>query len=75
MEDPVKIKDWFRQVENIINHHSITPFDIYNFDETGFRMGQSDQSIVITSSERKQRPKTLGSSTTQWVTVTAGINA
>ncbi|KXL45317.1 MAG: hypothetical protein FE78DRAFT_90642 [Acidomyces sp. 'richmondensis'] len=59
----------------MINFHSITLYDIYNFDETGFRMGQSGQSIVVTSSERKQRPKTLGSDTTEWVTVTQGVNA
>jgi len=74
-EDPETIQNWFTLVQNMINFHSITPYDIYNFDETGFRMGQSGQSIVVTSSERKQRPKTLGSDTTEWVTVTQGVNA
>jgi hypothetical protein len=74
-EDPEVIQNWFTLVQNMINYHSITLYDIYNFDETGFRMGQSGQSIVVTSSERKQRPKALGSDTTEWVTVTQGVNA
>jgi hypothetical protein len=74
-EDPETIQKWFTLVQNMISFHSITPYDIYNFDETGFRMGQSGQSIVVTSSERKRRPKALGSDTTEWVTVTQGINA
>ena len=74
-EDPSAIQKWFDLVATTINQHGITEHDIYNFDETGFKLGLSKQSIVVTSTERKQRPRVLGSHSSQWVTVIAGINA
>ncbi|KYG48998.1 hypothetical protein M433DRAFT_150523 [Acidomyces richmondensis BFW] len=44
----------------MINFRSIILYNIYNFDETSFGM--------VTSSERKQRLKTLVSNTTEKVT-------
>ncbi|QIX00721.1 hypothetical protein AMS68_006238 [Peltaster fructicola] len=75
MEDPVVITKWFELVKDTIERHGILAADIYNFDETGFQLGQTQDSIVVTATDRKRRPKALGSGTTTWVTVVAGINA
>jgi hypothetical protein len=44
-------------VKNTINKHGILPGDTYNFDETGFQMGQISASKVVTAIERVGRPK------------------
>lgn len=74
-EDPQVIQDWFRLVQNIISFHGIHKDDIYNFDESGFRIGYCQNTMVVTSTERKQRPKALVSDSTQWTTVIAAINS
>lgn len=58
-EDPKLIVDWFRLVANIIAKYGIQEEDIYNFDETGFMMGKISTNMVVTSSERHARPKTM----------------
>lgn len=74
-EDPQVIMEWFTLVQNIINCHGITEHDIYNFDESGFRLGHCQNTMVVTATERRQRPKALVSDSTQWQTVIACINA
>jgi hypothetical protein len=49
---------WFRLVRNIIDKYGIIEDDIYNFDETGFIMGQISAEMVVTSAERRNRPCT-----------------
>jgi hypothetical protein len=39
--------------------YSILNKDIYNFDETGFVMGQITKGAVVISAERRGRPKTV----------------
>lgn len=74
-EDPEVIIEWFRLVQNMIAYHGITTHDIYNFDESGFRLGHCQNTMVVTATERRQRPKALVSDSTQWQTVIACINA
>lgn len=74
-EDPQVIQDWFRLVQNMINFHKIHKDDIFNFDESGFQLGHCQNIMVVTSTERKQRPKALVSDSTQWITVIAAINS
>ena len=50
-EDPKVIEDWFRLVRNIITKYGIVDSDIWNFNETGFLMGQITSTLVITSSD------------------------
>ena len=39
-------------MKNIINKHGILLGDTYNFDETGFQMGQISASKVVTAIDR-----------------------
>jgi hypothetical protein len=50
MEDPNIIIEWFKLVERTITQYGITSDDIYNFDESGFAMGISATTKVITES-------------------------
>ena len=75
-EDFNLISGWFRLVRNIIAKYGITEDDIYNFDETGFAMGViSVSSKVVTSSERRGRPKTKQPGNRDWVSIIHGVNA
>jgi hypothetical protein len=68
-ETPEVIESWFALVRNIINKYSILPGDMYNFDETGFQLGQISTSKVVTSVEKQGRPKQIKPTGTEWVTV------
>jgi RecB family endonuclease NucS len=57
-EDPKIIQAWFALVQNIIAKYGIVNLDIYNFDETGFLMGMLLQAKVVTTSDRRSRPRT-----------------
>jgi DDE superfamily endonuclease/Tc5 transposase DNA-binding domain len=46
--DPQDIREWYRRLENKIKEHGIQPQDIYNMDETGFRIGVGRAHSVIT---------------------------
>jgi hypothetical protein len=66
---------WFELVKNMINFHGILEDDIYNFDETGFRLGQAGNHHVVTTADRKGRPTLIGSDSSEWVTIIACVNA
>jgi hypothetical protein len=74
-EDPETIQVWFRLVENTKAKYGIPDKDTYNFDETGFMMGQISTGAVFTGSERRGRPKTVQQGIREWTTVVQGINA
>lgn len=63
-ESPDAYTDWFRLVQNMINFHGIVEDDIYNFNETSFRIGQAGNQIVVTGTERRHRPTIIGSDST-----------
>jgi hypothetical protein len=67
--------DWFKLVKNTVDFHGILEDDIYNFDETGFRLGQAGNRLVVTAAERRGRPTLVGSDSTQWTTVITCVNA
>jgi hypothetical protein len=71
-EDPERIRAWFELVKNTINKHGILPGDTYNFDETGFQMGQISASKVVTAVDRVGRPKQIKPTNTEWVTLIQG---
>jgi hypothetical protein len=56
-EDPKLIREWFSVISNTKAKYGICDEDIYNFDETGFQMGQIRSAMVVTSSKRSLRPK------------------
>jgi hypothetical protein len=74
-EDPTIIGKWFDRVQAIIAEKGIDTNDIFNFDETGFQMGVISGGMVVTGSERRNRPKAIQPGNRQWVTVIQGISA
>jgi hypothetical protein len=74
-EDPEIIRDWFRLVQNVVAKYGILEQDIFNFDEAGFAMGVVATAKVVTSSERRNRPKTAQPGNREWVTIIQGINS
>ena len=58
-EDPELIYSWFELIQNTITKYRINDIDIYNFDETGFIIGVILTAIVITSSDRRAKAKTV----------------
>jgi hypothetical protein len=44
-------------MRNIIAKYGIVNADIYNFNETGFIMGQIIASMIVTSSDKRGKPK------------------
>jgi len=74
-EDSDVIQGWFGLVANIKAKYGIQDDDTYNFDETGFMMGQISTGAVVTASERRGRPKQVQPGNREWTTVIKGINA
>jgi hypothetical protein len=58
-ESPDDIRTWFELVRNTKAKHGILDDDTWNFDETGFMMGQITPGMVVTASERRARPKAI----------------
>ncbi len=74
-EDPEVVRAWFTLVRNMIAKYGIHETDIYNFDETGFLMGMLSSAKVVTSSERRGKPRTKQPGNREWVTVIQGVCA
>ena len=74
-EDPKLVSSWFKLVGDTIAQYGVVDEDIYNFDETGFQMGVISTSKVITTSERKGRPRTTQLGNREWVTAIEAVNA
>ena len=60
---------WFKLVRNMIQKHGIAKEDIFNFDEAGFQMGVILTGIIVTGSERRNRPKAIQLGNREWVMV------
>ena len=58
-EDLDAYRAWFLLVRNIIAKYRIYDNDIYNFDETGFAMGKISIETVVTTSNRRSKPRAL----------------
>ena len=69
------MQGWFSLVANIKAKYSILDDDTYNFDETGFMMGQISTGAVVTASDRPGRPKQVQPGNREWTTVIQGVNA
>jgi len=74
-EDPQVIGLWFKLVQDTILQYGVPEEDIYNFDETGFQMGVISTSKVVTTSERRGRPRTVQPGNREWVTSIEAINS
>jgi hypothetical protein len=58
-EDPEVIRAWFDLFRNMVVKHGIIKSDIWNFDETGFLIGQITSTLVITSSDSRAKAKKI----------------
>jgi hypothetical protein len=47
------LKDWFQLLQDTITDLGINSDDIWNFDETGFRIGVGRDQLVITKQQRQ----------------------
>jgi len=75
-EDPKQYSEWFRLIQNTITKYGIQTSDIYNFDETGFAIGLiTSTGMVVTSSERKGRPRQQQPGNREWATVIQAVGA
>jgi hypothetical protein len=74
-EDPEVIRGWFELVRNTIAKYAIVDADIYNFDETGFMMGQISTGMVVTSSDGRAQAKKIQPGNREWVTVIQAVSS
>ena len=51
-EDPVRIAEYFDKLQDIISGYGIPASDIWNMDETGFRIGVGKDQLIITKRKR-----------------------
>jgi hypothetical protein len=58
-EDPKVIRRWFKLIATTREKYGIATEDVYNFNKTGFQMGVISSRMVITSTERRNRPKAI----------------
>jgi hypothetical protein len=56
-EDPKLISMWFQLVQNMQAKYNIIDSDFYNFDETGFMIGQIIPGMVVICADRYGRTK------------------
>ena len=70
--DPEVFEDWFHRYKALVDEKGILPGDIYNFDETGFRIGVGKNQWIVTRDS--SREVYLGSCTNQdFVTICKAI--
>ncbi|APA15656.1 hypothetical protein SS1G_09530 [Sclerotinia sclerotiorum 1980 UF-70] len=67
-EDSELIERWFRLVSNMRAKYGILDCDLYNFDETGFMMGQISPHIVVTKADRYGKSKAIQPGNREWAT-------
>ena len=72
-EDPEKIAGWFALFANLKAKYGIQDEDIYNFDETGFMMGQIASTMVVTGTDRNGKRKKVQPGNREWVTLIQGV--
>lgn len=65
-EDPELIGAWFRLVENMRSKYGVLDCDFYNFDETGFMIGQICPGMVVTRADRHGRGKRIQPGNREW---------
>ena len=75
MEDPKVIMEWFNLFQKTVIKYGVLSDDIYNFDESGFAMGISATTKVITQSFYTGRRGVLQAGNREWVTVIEAIGA
>ncbi len=55
--------------------YSVVDSDFYNFDETGFLIGQITPGIVVTRADRRGRVKGIQPGNREWATTIICVNS
>lgn len=53
-QDNYEVKVWFKRYQEVIQKHNIDQKDIWNFDETGFRIGCPKGQVIYVPLEVKE---------------------
>ena len=75
MREPRVISNWFELAQRTKEKYGIVDEDTYNFDETGTMMGKISSQLVVTGSERRNKPKAIQPGNREWAIVIQGTNA
>ena len=51
-EDVDRVAQYFQKLQQVIEQHGIPPDDIWNMDETGFRIGVGKDQLIVTKRKR-----------------------
>jgi len=51
-EDPEHVATYFEKLQQVIREYGIAPEDIWNMDETGFRIGVGSNQLIVTKRKR-----------------------
>ena len=51
-EDLDRVRQYFDQLQQVVQDHGITPEGIWNMDETGFRIGVGKDQLIVTKRSR-----------------------
>ncbi|KJZ69887.1 hypothetical protein HIM_10720 [Hirsutella minnesotensis 3608] len=65
-EDLTRVTNYFQTLEKVVQEHGIPPDDIWNMDETGFRIGVGKDQLIVTKGKRAHYfgiPENRGSAT------------
>ena len=73
-EDPKLISEWFRLAANMKAKYGVLDCDFYNFDETGFMMGQICPGMVVTRADRRGRGKAVQPGNREWAAAIFCVN-
>lgn len=74
-QKPQVIVEWCELVRKTIQEYHIHPNDVYNFDESGFQLGDSGKTKVVTSTEFSENPSIVTYDNREWVTAIECIGA
>lgn len=53
-EEPKRVESYFQQLQEVITNEGLIPDDIWNMDETGFRIGAGKDQLCVTKRRRAQ---------------------
>ncbi len=53
-EDIPRVEGYFKQLQKVVTDEGILPSEIWNMDETGFRIGMGKNQLVVTKRKRSQ---------------------
>ena len=68
------VKRWFDAIATKVQEHTYEPSNIWNMDESGFNIGESQSTKVLVSIDKQQKNKRVVGKQ-EWVTVIEAINA